>query len=109
MVFTVFKPDEMRVHYAQAYNKTEALKVLAECSGSTVKEVADFLGVPYKKRGKPRMRISKQRLHELFEAGLSVRQIAEEAGVSHTTINEYRRKWQSSRTQGNSHTGKTEQ
>lgn len=100
MEFTVFTPDEMRVHYMQAYDKNEALNVLAGCSNSTTKEVAEFLGVQIEKKSRGELKISKRRLLELFESDRSLRQIAEEAGVSHVTIREWRKRWQDARAKG---------
>ena len=99
MNFTVFSPDEMRAHYAQASNKREALKVLAECTCSTTKEVAKLLGVSEKRRGRYGLKISQEQLYKLFEEGLPVRQIAEEAGVSHTTIHDWKKRWMVEREQ----------
>jgi hypothetical protein len=98
MTFTVFSPEEMRAMYEKAPNKRECLCVLADCSCATVREVKKVLGlIPNRKpkaklvyegprkNGKPRL-IDPEEIYKRLDAGMSLRQIGEEFGVSHQAI-----------------------
>lgn len=92
MIFTVITEEECRRKYERAEDKGEMLEILAGLTACSKIQMAKFLGceVPHRyNQGGPHVTIGKK-YFELYNQGLTDRQIAEGAGVKLCCIQNWR-------------------
>lgn len=92
MLFTVITPEECKKKYENAEDKSEMIEILSGLTACSKMEMAKFLGCELPRtynRGGPHVTIGKK-YFELYNKGLTDRQIAESAGVRLCCIKNWR-------------------
>ena len=92
MTFTCLSRDEVRKRFAQAENKAAEIRILADLTSATPKEVARFLGVIWPMRSKRGGRLDEERAMRLYNAGYSDREIADACSVCVYMVEQWRRR-----------------
>lgn len=90
MCFETLSPDEVRSKYLAAEDKCKALQLLADLTGTTYTEVAEFLGVDIKK--KRRNKLVGTNILELYHAGMSDAEIASRLNVTAAGVYDWRKR-----------------
>lgn len=92
MIFTVITEEECRRKYERAEDKYKMLEILSGLTACSKLQMAKFLGceIPFKyNRGGTHVTIGKK-YFELYNQGLTDRQIAEETGVKIDCVKRWR-------------------
>lgn len=93
MNFECLSEGEVRSMYLAAKNKSKALQIISDLTLSIKREVAELLGVNYvahRKRPDRRGCLDAEKCKALYGAGATDKELAQELGVSNTTIVRWR-------------------
>lgn len=86
MDFSCLSPNEVRLKYDKADDKNEMICVLADLTASTTKDIMEFLGV------RRSLRLDDPNVVELYESGMTDREISMETGVTVDVVKAWRKR-----------------